>query len=116
MPHMLPREMRLDSIISSQDIHLLKIDTQGNELAVLQGASLLLTENRSNVIELEFWPKGMGVGGVDAVDLLNYLHKYGFICFDYSRNKHITGDRASDFDEFVSSFDGLRDNGFIKDR
>ena len=104
--------IKLDSIISGQDIHLLKIDTQGNELAVLQGASRLLTENRINIIELEFWPKGMEAGGVHTVDILDYLHQHGFICFDYSRNKHITSNRASDFEGFVASFDGQRDQGF----
>lgn len=104
--------VRLDSVILGQDVHLLKIDTQGNELAVLQGAGRLLAENRIHMIELEFWPRGMLAGGVHAVDVLDYLHRFGFICFDYSRNQHIPGDRPSDFEGFVASFDHTRDAGF----
>lgn len=37
---------------------------------------------------------------------------YGFMCFDYSRNRHVPADRPSRFEEFVASFDGGRDHGF----
>jgi FkbM family methyltransferase len=104
--------VRLDSIILNQDIHILKIDTQGNELAVLRGASRLLAENRINIIELEFWPQGMEAGGVRTLDVLDYLHQHGFICFDYSRNRHIPPNRASDFEGFVASFDRQLGQGF----
>ena len=104
--------IRLDSIISGQNIHLLKIDTQGHELGVLKGAQRLFEEHRINMVELEFWPKGMAVGGVNAVEVLDFLHGHGFLCFDFSKNRHIPGNRPSDFEGFVASFDGSRDNGF----
>ncbi len=104
--------LRLDSVVKDQDIHLLKIDTQGNELSVLQGAHRLFAENRINMVELEFWPKAMVKGGASGVDVLDYLHGFGFICFDYSRNRHIPYNRPSDFEGFVASFDPNRDNGF----
>ena len=104
--------VRLDAIVLDQDIHLLKIDTQGNELAVLHGASRLLAENRINIIELEFWPHGMEAGGVRTLDVLEYLHRHGFLCFDYSRNRHLPPNRASEFEGFVASFDRERDQGF----
>jgi len=104
--------VRLDSIVSGQDIHLLKIDTQGNELAVLRGAQRLFEEGRIKMVELEFWPKGMAAGGVNAVDVLDYLNAFGFVCFDYSNNKHVPPERPSDFEGFVASFDGNRDAGY----
>ena len=48
---------------SNQDMHLLKIDTQGHELGVLRGARRLFEEGRVNMVALEFWPKGMAAGG-----------------------------------------------------
>ena len=104
--------LRLDSVIHNQDIHILKIDTQGSELPVLRGAEALFRGGHINMVELEFWPKGMIKGGHDPVEVLNFLHKYGFMCFDYSRNKHIPPDRPSDFEGFVASFDGDLSGGF----
>lgn len=46
----------LDDVVA-EDVHLLKIDTQGHELAVLQGAEQLLTHHYVHMIELEFWVK-----------------------------------------------------------
>ena len=103
---------RLDTIVRGQTIHLLKIDTQGSELAVLRGAEALFRENRINMVELEFWPKGMTKGGYDPVAVLDFLHNHGFVCFDYSRNRHISPDRPSDFEGFVAAFDTERDGGF----
>ena len=47
-------------------MHLLKIDTQGHELGVLRGAQRLFEEARINMVELEFWPKGMTAGGANG--------------------------------------------------
>ena len=46
----------MDTIICGQTIHLLKINTQGSELAVLRDAEALFHEKRVNMVELEFWP------------------------------------------------------------
>jgi FkbM family methyltransferase len=95
--------LRLDTIIA-QDVHLLKIDTQGNEYRVLLGAQKLFENYRVNMVELEFWPKGMAKGGANAVHVLEFLHSHGFICFDYARNKHVPANRPSDFEGFVQQF------------
>jgi FkbM family methyltransferase len=104
--------IRLDSIISNQDVHLLKIDTQGHELGVLRGARRLFEEGRINIVAVEFWPNGMAAGGFSAVDVLDFLHGFGFVCFDCSRNGHVPPARPSDFEGFVASFDPGRDEGF----
>ena len=48
--------VRLDSIVANQDVHLLKIDTQGHELSVLRGARRLFE-----------WPKGVEAVGENAM-------------------------------------------------
>ena len=106
---MLP-SVRLDSVIA-QDIHLLKIDTQGHEYGVLLGARKIFENYRVNMVELEFWPKGMNQGGTNAVKVLDFLHSFGFVCFDYSRNKHVPADRPSDFEGFVKKFE-ISDDSF----
>jgi hypothetical protein len=98
-----PLPLRLDSIVA-QDVHLLKIDTQGHEYGVLLGAQKLFENYRVNMVELEFWPKGMAQGGSNAIHVLDFLHGFGFICFDYSRNMHVPSNRPSDFEGFVDSF------------
>lgn len=95
--------LRLDTIVA-QDVHLLKIDTQGHEYGVLLGAQKLFEQYRVNMVELEFWPKGMAQGGSNAVQVLEFLHSHGFICFDYSKNMHIPANRPSDFEGFVKQF------------
>ena len=106
------RALTLDDVVRGQDVHLLKIDTQGNELKVLRGAQALFRARRVNIVQLEYWPKGIAQGGQDPVAVLDFLHGHGFLCFDYSRNRHIPADRPSDFEGFAASFDGERDGGF----
>ena len=95
--------LRLDTIIA-QDIHILKIDTQGHEYGVLMGAQGIFENHRVNMVELEFWPKGMAQGGANSLHVLEFLHSHGFLCFDYSTNKHIPASRPSDFEGFVDQF------------
>jgi hypothetical protein len=104
--------LRLDDVIRNQNIHLLKIDTQGNELKVLRGAEGLFRHRRVNIVQLEFWPKGVAQGGDDPVGVLDFLYRHGFMCFDYSLNRHIPASRPGDFEGFVASFDPHRDGGF----
>jgi len=102
--------LMLDSVVA-QDVHLLKIDTQGHEYGVLLGARKLFENFRVNMVELEFWPRGMARGGVNAVQVLDFLHSHGFMCFDYSRNMLIPANRPSDFEGFVRHFE-LSDDEF----
>jgi len=95
--------LTLDTVIS-QDVHLLKIDTQGNELRVLLGARQLFTHHRVNMVTMEFWPKGMPGGDSDALKILEFMWEFGFMCFDLSSNHHIPPTRPSDFEGFVKQF------------
>ena len=93
-----------DIILSTQQIKLLKIDSQGFEPSVLQGASRLLSDKNVEKLTFEFWPKGMKRGGADPVQMLEMLWRKGWQCFDWSTNEHIPDDRPSEFVGFVDSF------------
>lgn len=74
---------KLDDLILPTDtrkIWFLKIDVEGHELEVLQGARDLIRRSGLEYIVLEFSPNGQS--GVQwGVDLLNELFEQGFTCF-----------------------------------
>ena len=90
-----------DVIRSNEKVFLLKIDTQGNEPAVLQGATTI----RPTLLTFEFWPKGMRRGGFKPDTFLMELWVKKWQCFDWSMNQHISNKRPSDINGFVHSFD-----------
>ncbi len=58
-------------------IDLLKIDTQGAEILIIQGAKKLFEEKRISKIYMEYWPEGIiNVSGEN--NLLDMLKEYGF--------------------------------------
>lgn len=70
----------LDSFIENFDeIHdiLIKIDTQGAEGLILEGAKKLLKRENLKII-MEFWPNGLKNMGTDPYELLNEMKNYGF--------------------------------------
>lgn len=74
---------RIDDLILPVNIDkmwMLKIDVEGHELEVLQGARKLLDESRIEYIVVEFSPNGrMGIQW--GLDLLEELHARGYTCF-----------------------------------
>jgi len=71
--------VRLDEEIFER-IHLLKVDTQGHELAVLQGAEGIIKRYGVDVIHIEFSPALMRGHNVDPKDYLEYLWSWGYSC------------------------------------
>ena len=68
----------LDEMVH-EPVGLMKIDTQGHELRVLQGASRLLGGREGiPVIKLEFYPPGMRAIGDEPVELLHLLDAAGY--------------------------------------
>ena len=98
--------VRLDDIVLPEDpLYLFKIDAQGYEPMVLEGAASVLKENVPDIITFEFWPKGIGRGvGQSPSAMLTQLWDAGFHCFDWSTNRHIPDDRPNDVKGFVESF------------
>ena len=59
-------------------VDLIKIDTQGAEVVILQGMIETLKANPSVKMLVEFWPKGLSEFGFTAVQLLDILDGLGF--------------------------------------
>ena len=77
--------VRLDTALPSwaKQIHLLKIDTQGYELRVLNGARRSLSANRFRYVLYEFSPWLMVRGDLgDPRELLQVMPSMGALCFD----------------------------------
>lgn len=66
------------SIVKNNKIDVIKIDTQGAEGHVIDGAEEILRGNNNLKIFMEFWPEGLMRFGVDPLELLHRLQKYGF--------------------------------------
>ncbi|NYT32987.1 FkbM family methyltransferase [Rhizobium sp. WYCCWR 11128] len=71
--------VRLDDYFSpGQRVDFIKIDVQGYELSVLQGAERVLRENRDIRIFMEFWPYGLSKAFVNPSELTQFLEMLNF--------------------------------------
>lgn len=72
-------------------IDILKIDVQGNEIKVLEGAKRMLKKNRINLIftEISIAPNYEGQSEID--EIIRLLRTYGYRIFNFFKMKHING-------------------------
>jgi hypothetical protein len=111
----MPRAVKVDDVLASyanvtagrwrDPVYVMTLDTQGNELAGLKGAEKLLAGPLApEIVNLEFWPVGMKRANADPMDVLLLMSKYGYTCFDWSKNMHVPITRPSGFKGFIRSF------------
>jgi FkbM family methyltransferase len=62
---------------SPAPVDFVKVDTQGNELAVLQGMHAVLRNSPSIILTVEFWPFGLRRAGCDPHALLGAIMDMG---------------------------------------
>jgi FkbM family methyltransferase len=67
-----------DYFTAGQRVDLIKIDVQGFELSVLQGAKRVLTENRDITVLMEFWPYGLAKAAVAPSRVIELINSLGF--------------------------------------
>lgn len=71
--------VKLDDYFSpGQRVDFIKIDVQGYELSVLQGAERVLRENRDVRVFMEFWPYGLSKASVNPSELTRFLSMLNF--------------------------------------
>jgi FkbM family methyltransferase len=74
----------LDEYVSTQElahVDLLKVDVEGAELAVLQGARRLLSGSNPPVVVCEFADKTARAFGYQAASIQDYLERFGYQLF-----------------------------------
>jgi FkbM family methyltransferase len=59
-----------DYVEAGRQVDFIKIDVQGFEYQVLQGAKRVIAENPDVGIFMEFWPHGLRASGVEPMDLV----------------------------------------------
>lgn len=72
----------LDDALKDINIDFLKIDTQGAEMKVINGAQKMIKRNKNLKIALEFWPIGLRSQMSEPSDLLSKLREMGFDIYD----------------------------------
>lgn len=77
-----------ENMVRNNKIDIIKIDTQGTEGLVIDGAEKMLRRNNLKIF-MEFWPDGLRSVGTDPLRLLSKLREYGF------KIKHINEEKQS---------------------
>ena len=71
----------LDSIVDKHPFRLIKLDTEGVEQKILEGATDILKNRPPPFILLELNPFGAKQFGCDAETLRSFLRQFGYECF-----------------------------------
>lgn len=83
-----PREVpvvTLDELCMEKNLqgpYLIKIDTQGSELEVLDGSRKILEDTEFIVLEVQLFQ--FFINGPQFYDVVSYMKKYGFVVYDIS--------------------------------
>jgi FkbM family methyltransferase len=79
----------LDELLTTdRQINLLKIDVEGYEKFVFEGAARIL--DHTQCVYLESWETHFAMFGYSTVDVIDLLNKKGFKCFKFNENDTIT--------------------------
>ena len=85
-------------------VYLLKIDAQGHELQVLQGAAEYIRRRPVCMIMLEFAPQALRAAGAEPLAVLKLLTEdFGYQCFDWRRAVPWKGAAPPTLEEFVDA-------------
>jgi len=74
--------IRLDDYLRDELISLLKIDVQGGEMNLIDGALKTISNNQNLKMIIEFWPIGLSSQGIAPHSFLEKIKQLGFLIFD----------------------------------
>ncbi|MDH3618106.1 MAG: FkbM family methyltransferase [Nitrosopumilus sp.] len=72
----------LDDTLRNMSIDFLKIDAQGSEMNIIQGAKNIIKNNDQIKLIIEFWPIGLIAHDCKPIDFLYELKSLGLIIYD----------------------------------
>ncbi len=67
-----------DHFAKNGKVDIIKIDVQGFELNVLEGARRVLKENRNISVLMEFWPYGLAQASTNPAEVIDLVRVLGF--------------------------------------
>jgi FkbM family methyltransferase len=70
----------VDLSVGDRDVFLLKTDTQGYEMSVLEGAAQVLKKGNVRFLLIEFSYSLLKKAGTSPIDLINYVYDHGYMC------------------------------------
>ena len=70
----------VDLSVGDRDVFLLKTDTQGYEMSVLEGATQVLKKGNVKFLLIEFSYILLNKAGTSHIDLINYVYDHGYMC------------------------------------
>ena len=97
----------LDNLFKDKKIDILKIDTEGNEIKVIQGAKNVIKNNPQMKIFIEFAPLCLKMAGENPDSLISTLINYGFsvIMLNEDIRKVYELKKGSDWQNLISEND-----------
>jgi len=103
--------VRLDEYFKNYagKIDFIKIDTQGVEGAVIEGAVATLQKNRGVKMVMEFWPRGETMFGTNPEKHLNSIVGLGFDLYDIDEQDQKT--KELPVAAFLEKYTAEKDNG-----
>jgi FkbM family methyltransferase len=72
----------LDDVVGKRHVDFIKIDVQGWELSVLQGAQKIMSSGAPLSLLVELWPQGLQRNGSSASEVLELLESFSFRLVD----------------------------------
>jgi len=94
----------LDEYIN-QPVDILKIDAEGAEGLIINGARRLMRNDRLTII-MEFWPFALKNMGTNPGELLRTIREFGFT-ISFINEKHCRLDPVQDIDSFCGNKDNI---------
>jgi FkbM family methyltransferase len=106
--------VRIDDFIQ-EDVYLFKIDTQGFDPFVLQGAAKLFHDYVVRQLIFEVEPLAMSRNNITITETMEMVQEYGMMCFierlGVGANCEFRGDTVAKFEELYFSEKNIREEG-----